>query len=316
MKMQNEWYKEKYIKRKNKVRKIITYNDESVREKHSQINRILNEKLMFSKFSKAYIKGTSIFYNAKSHMYNDIFICIDIKRFFNNIDHKILLQTLYYELNKTEENVIKYGRVELKKLIEVCSISSKGLPLGLITSPALANIYLKEFDNILYGKLKKLQLNNVIYTRYADDLTISFKYIEDYLSIKDVIINEVSKLLKRYRLEMNDKKERIINLNKSNHVRITGVSIVKNVDNYRQISVGRKVKKELFYKAINAYLTFQENPSRMDFLEMKRIKGMESFILSIEKNGYESCYSVGMMRQLEELNFNNLHDLINSLPIK
>ena len=79
--MQNEWYKEKYIKRKNKVRKIITYNDESVREKHSQINRILNEKLMFSKFSKAYIKGTSIFYNAKSHMYNDIFICIDIKRF-------------------------------------------------------------------------------------------------------------------------------------------------------------------------------------------------------------------------------------------
>lgn len=314
--MQNEWYKEKYIKRKNKVRKIITYNDESVREKHSQINRILNEKLMFSKFSKAYIKGTSIFYNAKSHMYNDIFICIDIKRFFNNIDHKILLQTLYYELNKTEENVIKYGRVELKKLIEVCSISSKGLPLGLITSPALANIYLKEFDNILYGKLKKLQLNNVIYTRYADDLTISFKYIEDYLSIKDVIINEVSKLLKRYRLEMNDKKERIINLNKSNHVRITGVSIVKNVDNYRQISVGRKVKKELFYKAINAYLTFQENPSRMDFLEMKRIKGMESFILSIEKNGYESCYSVGMMRQLEELNFNNLHDLINSLPIK
>ncbi|MGR9589369.1 reverse transcriptase domain-containing protein [Bacillus wiedmannii] len=314
--MQNEWYKEKYIKRKNKVRKIITYNDESVREKHSQINRILNEKLMFSKFSKAYIKGTSIFYNAKSHMYNDIFICIDIKKFFNNIDHKILLQTLYYELNKTEENVIKYGRVELKKLIEVCSISSKGLPLGLITSPALANIYLKEFDNILYGKLKKLQLNNVIYTRYADDLTISFKYIEDYLSIKDVIINEVSKLLKRYRLEMNDKKERIINLNKSNHVRITGVSIVKNVDNYRQISVGRKVKKELFYKAINAYLTFQENPSRMDFLEMKRIKGMESFILSIEKNGYESCYSVGMMRQLEELNFNNLHDLINSLPIK
>ncbi|MDM8365043.1 reverse transcriptase domain-containing protein [Bacillus thuringiensis] len=314
--MQNEWYKEKYIKRKNKVRKIITYNDESVREKHSQINRILNEKLMFSKFSKAYIKGTSIFYNAKSHMYNDIFICIDIKKIFNNIDHKILLQTLYYELNKTEENVIKYGRVELKKLIEVCSISSKGLPLGLITSPALANIYLKEFDNILYGKLKKLQLNNVIYTRYADDLTISFKYIEDYLSIKDVIINEVSKLLKRYRLEMNDKKERIINLNKSNHVRITGVSIVKNVDNYRQISVGRKVKKELFYKAINAYLTFQENPSRMDFLEMKRIKGMESFILSIEKNGYESCYSVGMMRQLEELNFNNLHDLINSLPIK
>ena len=55
------------------------------------------------------------------------------------------------------------------------------------------------------------------------------------------------------------------------------------MDNYRQISVGRKVKKELFYKAINAYLTFQENPSRMDFLEMKRIKGMESFILSIEK---------------------------------
>ena len=59
--MQNEWYKEKYIKRKNKVRKIITYNDESVREKHSQINRILNENSCFLNFPKLILKEHQYF---------------------------------------------------------------------------------------------------------------------------------------------------------------------------------------------------------------------------------------------------------------
>lgn len=54
-------------------------------------------------------------------------------------------------------------------------MNDKGLPLGLVTSPILSNIYMKEFDNIIYGKLKKMGLDNIIYTRYADDIVISFK---------------------------------------------------------------------------------------------------------------------------------------------
>ena len=35
--------------------------------------------------------------------------------------------------------------------------------------------------------------------------------------------------------------------------------------------------------------------------------------LSVEKNGYESCYSAGMLVRIRELGFESLKDLIDSL---
>ncbi len=43
------------------------------------------------------------------------------------------------------------------------------------------------------------------------------------------------------------------------------------------------------------------------------IKGMQSFILSIEKEGYEKCYSEGMLKKVHYLGFDNLKSLIDSL---
>ncbi|VEF46691.1 RNA-directed DNA polymerase [Bacillus freudenreichii] len=311
----DDWYVEKFIKRKNKLRKIVTYNNSDIRNRHTIINNFLNGNLLFSKFSKAYIKGKSIYDNAYAHLYNDYFISLDIEKYFNNIDHNILIETLYYELNKTSEKKMVMNKIECTKLVNLCSTSKKGLPLGLITSPTLSNIYLKEFDNILYGKLKRLGLESIIYTRYADDITISFKYSEEDLNIvQNNIYDIVSSLLKRYKLKLNYSKSRFIDLGKSNHVRITGISIVKDENNYRKLSVGRKSKKELFYRAIDCYRTFLEDPSNVDYLEVLKIKGMESFFLSIEKRGYENFYSKGMQKELKELGFDNLNDLIRSLP--
>lgn len=312
----NDLYQYKFIKRKGKIRKIVTYKNEGIRKKHEKINDFLNKNLFYSKFSKAYIKGSSIFYNAKAHLYNDIFISLDIEKFFNNIDHNLLKEILYFELNKFEENGIKIGRIECAKIIEMCSVSQKGLPLGLIPSPSLANIYLKEFDNVLYGKLKKMNLSNVIYTRYADDLTISFKNSnEENDYIKNEIIDIVSKLLRRYKLKLNIKKTRYINFEISNHVRITGVNIIKDKDNYRRLSVGRKLKKEFFYKTIACYREYLKDPVSIDVAEIRKIKGMESFILSIEKEGYEGTFSPGMQEVIESFGFRNLSDLIKKLPL-
>ena len=99
------------------------------------------------------------------------FIKMDIKSFFSNINHSKLAETLYYEINKNT----KISRKECYDVVRKCSVGDKGLPLGLVSSPILANLYLKEFDGLIYGRVKKMGLSNVIYTRYADDMVISYK---------------------------------------------------------------------------------------------------------------------------------------------
>ncbi|MEI4647290.1 reverse transcriptase domain-containing protein [Bacillus cereus] len=313
-------YKVRYINTNGKKRKIVTYANEKKREEHIEIKEFLERELIFSKFTKAYISKSSIYKNARAHMYNDIFVKYDIEKFFNNINHKILVEILHEQLNlnnEKDENSI----LEVAELVSNCIVGKKGLPLGLITSPILANIYLKTFDNILYGKLKKLGLENIIYTRYADDLTISFKnpnewgvarFNEELTYIEEVI----TKQLKKYRLKLNLKKKSIINLKVSNHVRITGISITKITDDKRRLSVGKKRINKLYDDALQLYIKKQNKDYVLtdeDFYHISRIKGMESFILSVHKTGYNHFFSGMMQKKLEELGFSSLGELIKNL---
>lgn len=153
-----------------------------------------------------------------------------------------------------------------------------------------------------------MDLSNIIYTRYADDIIISFKTDTKNMLIEteNSIVALVQSLLKRYGLQINKKKSRSYNLNVSNHVRITGVNITKKSDDYRHLSVGRSLKNKLFWDAIDCF----EN-KKLEAIQT--IKGLQSFVLSIEKEGYESCYSEGMLKKIKDLGFFSLKELIDSL---
>lgn len=298
----------RYIPKKHGYRKIITYkNNSKVKDYHFNIQKILYKRILPSKFSKGFIKNRSIISNAQAHLYNDIFISIDIKNFFSSINHNKLIDSIEYEFNKGRK---KIHRQDCIKIVNSCSISNRGLGTGLILSPMLSNIYLKEFDNILYGKLKKFELDNVIYTRYADDMTISFRYKKDIdiNIIKNNIIKLAEELLKRYGLKLNQKKTRIINLNISNHVKITGLNIIKLSNNYRIITVGRKRKSKLYFDSLKIL-----NNQVGDENVINRVKGLQSFILSVEGAEYENCYSKIMMEQFVLKGFGSLKEFIDSL---
>lgn len=302
---------ERRITTKNKVRKIYTYISEEceLKKTHRNINCFLYEFFTPSVFSKAYIKGSSIYENAKAHMYNDYFIMLDIRDFFPTISHKLLEKKMFKELNKKRKNCISLA--QCKKIIRICSIDERGLPLGFITSPVLSNIYMKEFDCIVYGKIRKIpgmKEKNIIYTRYADDMIISFKWTEQSKDkkIEDQIISIINDQLKRIFLKINTNKTRSYILNVSNHVKVTGVNISKNDNNIRILTVGRKIKNELFWEAVNAYEA--QEKSRINY-----IKGLQSFILSIEKCGYEKSYSNDMMQLIKNKGFSTLKELVDSL---
>lgn len=298
----------RYIKTKGKTRKITTYrsDDCSLRNQHKRICEFIEKRFCPSKFTKGYVKKRSIYHNAYAHLYNDCFIMIDIKDFFPHICHKQLADKLYHEMNLTAPGQI--SKKECKYVVASCSTSSRGLPLGFITSPILSNVYMKEFDGIFYGKLKKMGLDNVIYTRYADDMTISFKSAAgvDLALIEISIVTLASELLSRYGLQVNKKKTRSYSLDVSNHVRVTGINITKKNDGSRRLTIGRSIKNELFWEAMECY-------EKRDSQKINHVKGLQSFILSIEKTGYESCYSEAMIERVRACGYSSLKQLIDSL---
>ncbi|MDE7342238.1 MAG: reverse transcriptase family protein [Lachnospiraceae bacterium] len=301
----NEQLIVKHIRTKNKVRKIVTYRENGeLRQYHENVVKYLNEHTYNSIFAKAYAPHSSIYKNAQAHMYNDIFLKMDIKNFFPSLNHKYLAECLFYEINKNTT----ISRTECYDIVKKCSVGNKGIPLGLVSSPALANLYMKEFDGLLYGKIKRMDLINPIYTRYADDLVISFKVEEDYEQKIIEIQRIVKDLLKKVHLSINEKKTEFFNLEKSNHVRITGVSITKDENGYRHISVGKKLKNEIFWAAINQYDQKDRNDT-----EIAHIKGLFSFAMSIEKNGIEDCYSENMKALIKARGYHSLQELIKAL---
>ena len=126
------------------------------------------------------------------------------------------------------------------------------------------------------------------------------------MPVVTTIVDLATSLLSRYGLHLNTEKTRTYSLHVSNHVKITGINITKESSGYRHMTVGRKTKNALFWEAVNNYGNHSAD-------EIQHIKGMQAFILSVEKTGYENCYSPAMLEKVNALGFSSLRELIDSL---
>ena len=300
----NNDYKIMYIKTKKKVRKLVTYNNLEQKELHNYINKKLLSTYKPSIFAKGYIKGESIYSNVTAHMYNNYFFKTDIKNFFPSINHNRLVSELHKEIKSVA--TIK----DCRDIVDKCSYSDRGLPLGFVTSPILSNIYLKRFDIELYHKLKYLDCDSIIYTRYADDIMISFKKTEiDLLDLKNQIYTIVEECLRSYNLKVNNRKTKFIDFKKNKQVRLTGVTIVEK-QGKRKISIGRNHKRKFFYDVINIANIKKEKRSSYD---VSRLKGLLSFYLSIEKTEFEKFISNNMKKELHKHKCKTLCEMVKKL---
>jgi len=86
----------------------------------------------------------------------------DVRKFFENINHEILLSILKEYI--PDRNIIWLLE---KVILSFSSAPGRGLPLGNLTSQLFVNIYMNEFDHFVKHKLK-----TKYYIRYADDFVI------------------------------------------------------------------------------------------------------------------------------------------------
>jgi len=100
--------------------------------------------------------------NSLKHALNDVTgtqycLKLDIKKFYPNIDHKILKQLLRRKIKD----------IDLLELLDEIIDSAEGLPIGNYLSQYFANFYLTYFDHWL-----KEEKHVKYYFRYADDMVI------------------------------------------------------------------------------------------------------------------------------------------------
>ena len=135
----------------------------------------------------------------------DWVIDLDIKGFFDNIDHEKLLKAI--ERHVSEKWCIMYIKRWLQtpvqmKTGELVHKQGKGTPQGGVISPLLANLFLH------YTMDKWLEINHPIvnYVRYADDAILHCRS----MAHAEFVLRELGKRMQACGLELHPEKTKIV----------------------------------------------------------------------------------------------------------
>jgi len=132
-------------------------------------------------------------------------IDIDIKGFFDNIDHDLLIKAVQWHTDK--KHILLYCNRWLEAPIQktdgtIRHPNGKGTPQGGVISPILANIFL----DIVFDKWIEKRNPEVVYERYADDIVIHCSNIKEALRLLEAI----KERLRVCKLEVNKDKTKIV----------------------------------------------------------------------------------------------------------
>ena len=196
---------------------------------------------------------------------------IDIKGFFDNVDHGKLLKQMW-AMGIQDKNLLSIVGKILKSEIDGIGIPTKGTPQGGIISPLLSNIVLNELDWWLSGQWETFQtkrkyahedgqrsalkktsdLKEFYSVRYADDFKI---FCRDYKSAQKIFTATRLWLKERLGLEISPEKSKITNVRKGKteflglalYVKTKGKKIItrSNISDKAKQAMARKLREQI-----------------------------------------------------------------------
>ncbi|MEZ8880279.1 reverse transcriptase family protein [Vibrio lentus] len=265
----------------------------------AQYQKRLNEhffsKIPINNSAIAYVKNKSYLDMFEPHKNSYHFLRIDIKSFFHSIDRDLLKETLSSHIS--DDIFYKNGKVQQTLIDAVLNIltlnlgedfkdkdlnSKEVLPIGFHSSPVVSNIVFRKFDFLIQKLCSK---NNIIYTRYADDMFFSSNADSTFLH-SDHFINEVSYILSLGNFKLNHTKT----LKEKNMISLNGYVIESKGKNSKVGSIRLSNKKtERICKIINK---LDQNITHKDIL--KKVTGLRERDIRVRytkgKNQFISQY--------------------------
>lgn len=184
-------------------------------------------KLPVSRFSTAYRRGFSLLDNAGPHVGKECIVKLDISGFFDSIDDDMVYAVMRRFRLSVPATVL---------LTHLC-VHNSALPQGAPTSPYIANLVMKHFDESL-GKW--CTENGITYTRYCDDMTFSGSREAIRTS---QLIPKVRKMLTHQGFKLNNKKTVVVTA--SGQQRVTGIVVNEKPQIPRELR--RSIRQEVYY---------------------------------------------------------------------
>ncbi|TCB75549.1 RNA-directed DNA polymerase [Acinetobacter sp. ANC 3781] len=224
-----------------------------------------------------------IFTNAHIHTNKNLVLNIDIKDFFTSIKFNRLvgffIQNKYFELS--EEVALTIARIatfrENDKVIGY-------LPQGSPCSPVISNLFTAMLDSRLVKLCKK---NKCVYTRYADDITISTnlkEFPEAILTMDENLIVLNERLIRQFEtfgFHINNKKTRLAN-RKQRQV-VTGLVVNKKVNINRHYYKATRAMVDSFCKT-NTFVKSKYHVFHEPQIEdSQSLNGILNYIYNIKK---------------------------------
>ena len=228
------------------------------------------------KAAHAYVEKRSTLTAMQEHQKNESkwFLQLDLKNFFNSINGEWLKEMLLkvYPFKFIEEST-------LNNIVKIALLNGS-LPQGSHLSPTLTNIAMVPIDHEITEKLHNYKDSHgktyhYVYTRYADDITISCKYKFDKEEVKNVIKEIFNDFNVPFRI--NEDKTRFGSSSGRNY----HVGLILNKDN--QISLGHEKNNKFKAMIFNFCTVGQE----WDLHSVYRMLGLISYYKSIEPDFVE-----------------------------
>lgn len=242
--------------------------DELLSSIQARYKDIIEEGLNFipHNAAHAYVKERSTVTAMEKHQKNNSrwYLQIDLKNFFNSITGdwaKQMMNEVYPFKFIPEE--------EIERIIKI-SLLRGGLPQGSRISPTLTNIVMVPIDYDITETLHNYKRHHFVYTRYADDITISCKEKFD----PEEILRVIKRIFRKWNVpfRINDEKTRFGSTAGRNY----HLGLIVNKDN--KVSVGHE-KNQKFRAQIYNFCICGEEWSRAD---IQKLQGIKSYYKAIE----------------------------------
>jgi len=132
-------------------------------------------------------------------------IDLDIKGFFDNIDHELLMKAVSYYTQ--EKHILMYVERWLNAPVQLADgtvkhPNGKGTPQGGVISPVVANIFL----DIVFDKWISKISPDTPFERYADDIVIHCHNIKEALRLME----KIKQRMQDCKLELHQEKSKIV----------------------------------------------------------------------------------------------------------
>lgn len=269
-------YREFMIPKRSGGKRVIDAPRPELMEALRRLKSILETDcgVLYHTSAFAYVKNRCAVDAVKRHQANESkwFGKFDLSNFFGSTTLEFVTKMFSMIFPLSEVVKRERGKTELTKALDLAFLNG-GLPQGTPISPIITNVMMIPIDYRLSNSFRDFENQKFIYTRYADDFTISSRYDFDINKVQNMIEDVLREFNAPF--SINKKKTRY----GSSSGRNWNLGVMLTADN--RITVGHKKKRQM-QAILASYVMDRKNGNFWDKNEIQIMAGHLAYYKSVE----------------------------------